>query len=50
MSKRPKISWSWLLMLALAAVLLYFAFRGVKWSDFISGLAAAISGGLGSRC
>ena len=40
MSRRPKISWSWLLMLALAAVLLYFAFRGVKWSDFISGLAS----------
>ena len=28
----------WTLMLALAAVLLYFAFRGVKWEDFISGV------------
>lgn len=36
--KRLKISWSWILMLLLAVVLLYFAFRGVKWSDFIDGL------------
>lgn len=35
---RFKISWSWVLMLLLAGVLLYFAFRGVKWSDFIDGL------------
>ncbi|HIZ85304.1 MAG TPA: flippase-like domain-containing protein [Candidatus Coprenecus stercoravium] len=28
----------WILMLLLAAVLLYFAFRGVKWEDFISGV------------
>ena len=28
----------WTLMLALAAVLLYFAFRGVKWEDFLSGI------------
>ncbi len=40
MRKKPKISWSWILMFLLAAVLLYFAFRGVKWSDFISGLAS----------
>ena len=26
--------------LAVAAVLLYFSFKGVKWSDFISGLAS----------
>lgn len=30
--------WKWLLMLSLSIVLLYFAFRGVKWSDFIDGL------------
>lgn len=30
----------WILMLLLAVVLLYFAFKGVKWSDFISGLAS----------
>ncbi|MBO5804540.1 MAG: flippase-like domain-containing protein [Bacteroidales bacterium] len=30
----------WVLMLLLAVVLLYFAFKGVKWSDFISGLAS----------
>lgn len=35
---RLKISWSWILMLLLAGLLLYFAFRGVKWSDFIDGL------------
>lgn len=28
----------WVLLLALAFVLLYFAFRGVKWSDFAAGL------------
>ena len=30
----------WILMLLLAVILLYFAFKGVKWSDFISGLAS----------
>ncbi len=30
--------WQWLLMLALALVLLYFAFRGVKWSDLVEGV------------
>ncbi len=28
----------YLLLLALAGILLYFSFRGVKWSDFINGL------------
>lgn len=28
----------WVLMLLLAFVLLYFAFRGVKWEDFINGI------------
>lgn len=28
----------WTLMLAVAAVLLYFAFRGVKWEDFMAGV------------
>lgn len=28
----------WSLMLGLAAVLLYFAFRGVKWVDFVEGI------------
>lgn len=28
----------WLFMLLLAVVLLYFAFRGVKWADFIEGV------------
>ena len=28
----------WLAFLALAAVLLYFSFKEVKWSDFIAGL------------
>ena len=28
----------WVLMLLLAVVLLYFAFRGVKWSDFMDGI------------
>jgi len=36
-SKIKKV-FQWTLMLALAAVLLYFAFRGVKWEDFISGI------------
>ncbi|MBO7763445.1 MAG: flippase-like domain-containing protein, partial [Bacteroidales bacterium] len=35
-----KKSGGWVLMLLLAVVLLYFAFKGVKWSDFISGLAS----------
>jgi len=30
--------WKWLLMAVVAVCLLYFAFRGVKWSDFVSGL------------
>ena len=33
-----KKAFQWTLMLALAAVLLYFAFRGVKWEDFLSGI------------
>ena len=28
----------WSLMLLLAFVLLYFAFRGVKWADFMEGV------------
>ena len=28
----------YVLMLALAGVLLYFAFRGLKWHDFVDGL------------
>lgn len=28
----------WVLMLALAVLLLYFAFKGVKWEDFVSGI------------
>ena len=28
----------WTLLLALAAVLLYFAFRGLSWDDFVTGL------------
>lgn len=30
--------WKWTLMAVMAVVLLYFAFNGVKWSDFVSGL------------
>ncbi len=30
--------WKWVLMLSIAILLLYFAFKGVKWSDFVSGL------------
>ncbi len=38
-SSKQKISWwKWLLMLAVSFVLLYFAFKGVKWSDFIEGI------------
>lgn len=36
--QRPKINLGWILMLLLAFALLYFAFKGVKWSDFIIGL------------
>lgn len=36
---KQKISWwQWLLMLALAVLLLYFAFKGIKWQDFIQGI------------
>ena len=28
----------WSLMMMLAFVLLYFAFRGVKWADFMEGV------------
>jgi len=30
--------WKWILMAFIAVALLYFAFRGVKWNDFVSGL------------
>lgn len=36
--KKKNSWWKWLLMLALSGVLLFFAFRGVKWSDFVEGL------------
>lgn len=32
--------WQWLIMLLVAAFLLYFAFRGVKWQDFAAGIAS----------
>ena len=32
-------------MLALAGLLLYFAFRDISWDDFVKGCAAAITGG-----
>ena len=36
--KQIKKMLQWTLMLLLAFVLLYFAFRGVKWSDFMEGV------------
>ena len=36
--KRIKKAVQWVVMLLLAAVLLYFAFRGVKWADFMDGI------------
>lgn len=36
--KRKIVSIQYLLLLALAGLLLYFSFRGVKWTDFIEGL------------
>lgn len=36
--KRKIVSVQYLLLLALAGLLLYFSFRGVKWTDFIEGL------------
>ncbi len=38
MSSRWKKVIQWTVMLLVAAVLLYFAFRGVKWEDFVSGV------------
>ncbi len=38
MSPRIKKAIQWIAMLALAGVLLYFAFRGVKWEDFVNGI------------
>jgi glycosyltransferase 2 family protein len=38
LKKKKGTWWKWLIMLALSAFLLYFAFRGVKWSDFAEGL------------
>lgn len=36
---RQKLSWwKWCLMASVAVCLLYFAFKGVKWSDFTAGL------------
>ncbi len=36
---RKKLSWwKWCLMALIAVILLYFAFKGVKWSDFREGL------------
>ena len=36
--KQIKKVLQWTLMLLLAFVLLYFAFRGVKWADFMEGV------------
>ena len=38
MDARVKTVLKYVLLLGLVAVLLYFAFRGVKWSDFVEGL------------
>ncbi len=38
MNSKVKKAIQWTAMLVLAAVLLYFAFRGVKWEDFMAGL------------
>lgn len=47
MNGRLKSVLSWLLMLALAGLLLYFAFRGVKWSDLESGIRSCDFGWIG---
>lgn len=39
MIKRPKLNFGWGVMLLVALALLYFSFRGVKWSDFVAGLS-----------
>lgn len=39
--KRKTSWWKWLIMLAISFVLLYFAFKGVKWSDFLDGIKNA---------
>ena len=38
MNARLKKTIEYILLLVLVAVLLYFAFRGVKWNDFVEGL------------
>ena len=42
--KQIKKVLQWTLMLLLAFVLLYFAFRGVKWADFMEGAWHSSSG------
>lgn len=49
MSKKPfRIDWKWAIMLLIGAALLYFAFKGVKWSDFIQGLKSCNFGWIGA--
>ncbi|MFA7116320.1 MAG: lysylphosphatidylglycerol synthase transmembrane domain-containing protein [Bacteroidales bacterium] len=40
-NKKKTNWWKWLLMLACSIILLFFAFKGVKWSDFVEGLESS---------